>query len=203
MNRYQMTTGDAKNISQKYDSYVEARCTSYRESLSALNVNSSEYNDIFKNSIALGLSKNDIINRCVMNLELLLKGNVNNSDIEAKRDIWLSNTDSSVWNLSMSKNIKDLTTSVNKWIDNYTELSSRTYTGETTVSAFEDNSFNKNAGILQNSCATLTAPEWWAILLALFCFVLIILPWISTPKNLASVGGSGDEIIEMPDEDED
>lgn len=200
---YRTTTEDAKNLSQRYDSYVESRCASYRESLSALKVNSHEYNDIFKNSLALGLSKKDIINRCVVNLELLLKGNVNNSDIEAKRKIWLNNATSSIWNVSMPKNINDLTTSVNNWINNYSELSSRTYTGETIVCAFEDDSFNKNVGNLRTMCTTLTTPKWWAILLALFCFVLIILPWISTPKNMASVGGSGDEIIEMPDEDED
>lgn len=203
MNSYRMTTDDAKNMSQKYDSYVAERCASYRKSLSVLKINSPEYNEIFKNSLALGLSKNDIINRCALNLELLLKGNVNDSDIEAKRETWLSDTNSSIWNLSMPKNINDLTDSVNKWIDNYTELSSRTYTGEKNVHAFKDDSFNKNVGNLQDLCTTLTAPKWWAILLALFCFVLIILPWISTPKNMASVGDSDDEIIEMPDEDED
>ena len=93
-----------------------------------------------------------------------------------------------MWNINLPNNIQDVTTSVNQWLKNYEELSSKQYTLETSVQAFKDQEFNKNAEFLQEIGTTVTTPSLTSILLALLCFVFIILPWLVTPKNIASIG---------------
>ncbi len=201
-NTYVAAVEDAQNMGDKYDAYVNERCSSYATAIDKLSPSSSEYKALFSNSLALGYTKNVIADKCVENLRNLLKGSSDNGNLESKRSQWLENVSASVWNLSLPSNIRDITLSVNKWIDNYKELSNKRYTGEEGAFTFEDSSFNKNVSELQNLCTKISGPSILSILLALICYGLILLPWFITPKNIASVGDEFGDVVEMPDDDE-
>ncbi len=201
-NTYAAAVEDAQKMGEKYDAYVKERCTSYSTALRVLPASSADYKSLFSNSLSLGFTKDAVIAKCVDNLRNLLKGSNGSSDIMSKRSQWLENVSASVWNLSLPSNIRDITQSVNKWIDNYKELSSKRYTGEVEVLTFEDSSFNRNVSSLQELCTKISGPSILSIILALICYCLILLPWIITPKNIASVGGEFGDVVEMPDEDE-
>lgn len=201
-NTYAAAVADAQSLGEKYDAYVDERCSYYVASLKVLKASSPEYKTLFNNSIALGYAKDTIIDKCVNNLHNLLKGSTDSGDLETKREQWLSNISASVWNLSLPSNIRDITYTVNRWIDNYKELSSKRYTGEVNVQTFEETSFNENVAKLQSLCTIITWPSLLSIILAIISFGLILLPWIVTPKNIASIGGEFGEVVEMPDEEE-
>ena len=199
---YAAAIEDAQTLDENYDQYIKERCMAYSGELSSLNPASAEYNALFSNSIALGFSKDEVIYKCVSNLEKLLEGNQESENLMGKRDQWLKTGTASVWNLSLPANIRDFSTSVNQWIDNYTGLSMKSYTGETNVVPFEDNSFNKKMNALNAICTTIERPSLLAIILAIVCYFLILLPWIITPKNMASVGDDFDSVVEMPEDDD-
>lgn len=199
---YAAAVEDARTMNGKYDEYVGSRCEEYAASLSALPSSSSEYKAIFGNSMSLGFSQKEIVSKCVANLRKLLKGSSQAGELTAKRGRWLADASASVWNLSLPANIRDITSSVNRWLENYKELSGRTYTGETDARPYEDMSFNQNVSTLKSLCSGVKGPSMLAVILALACFALILLPWIITPKNIAAVGGDFDDVVLMPDDDE-
>ena len=199
---YQAAIDDASSLDDKYQEYVRNRCGNYEENLGLLQPSSKEYKLLFTNSLALGISKKDIISKCSTTLSNMLRGSNENGDLLSKRETWLKNASASVWNLNLPRNIRDVGSSVNQWIQNYQELSSVQYTGEIDIAPFEDISFNNNAKKLQDICTVISAPTILGILLAILCFVLILLPWIITPKNIASLGTDDKYTVEMPDDDE-
>lgn len=199
---YAAAIEDAHTLDESYNHYIKERCAAYSAELSSLNPASAEYLTLFSNSLTLGFSQDDIISKCVSNLEKLLGGSQENENLMGKRDQWLKTGTASVWNLSLPANIRDFSTSVNQWIDNYTGLSMKSYTGETNVVPFEDNSFNKKMNALNAICTTIERPSLLAIILAIVCYFLILLPWIITPKNMASVGDDFDSVVEMPEDDD-
>ncbi len=199
---YAAAVEDARTMDEKYDEYVRARCDGYAASLEALPPSSTEYKQIFGNSVSLGFTQKEVISKCVENLGKLLKGSSQSGELIKKRGRWLADASASVWNLSLPANIRDITSSVNRWLENYKELSVRTYTGETEVRPYEDTSFSKNVSTLESLCFGVKGPSVLAVVLALVCYALILLPWSITPKNIASVGGDFDDVVLMPDEDE-
>ena len=199
---YQAAINDASSLDDKYQEYVRNRCTNYEENLGLLQPSSKDYKLLFTNSLALGISKKEIISKCSTTLSNMLRGSNENGDLLSKRETWLKNASASVWNLNLPRNIRDVSSSVNQWIQNYQELSSVQYTGEIDIAPFEDISFNNNAKNLQDICTVISAPTILGILLAILCFVLILFPWIITPKNIASLGTDDKYTVEMPDDDE-
>lgn len=199
---YAAAVEDARTMDENYDEYVSARCDGYAASLYALPPSSPEYKAIFGNSVSLGFTQKEIVSKCVANLGKLLKGNNQAGELIEKRVRWLADASASVWNLSLPANIRDITSSVNRWLENYKELSVKTYTGESDARPYEDTSFNRNVSALESLCSSVKGPSVLAVILALVCYALILLPWIITPKNIASVGGDFDDVVLMPDEDE-
>ena len=199
---YSSAIVDAQDLSDKYDGYISVRCEQYENALRQMKAGGVEYNALFSRSLSLQIPKEEIISKCVLNLRNLLKGSNNDADLLLKREQWLQNESASIWNLNLPTNIRDITISVNRWLENYRELSSISYTGEVDTSPFEDSSFNDNINTLNTICKSIEFPSIWAILLAVISSVLILLPWIVTPKNMASVGGGFDDVVEMPEDDE-
>lgn len=199
---YAAAIDNAQSLDESYSQYVDERCLQYTDYLRSLNQTSSDYKALFSNSLSLGFSKEDVISKCTSNLKKLLTGSLENENLLSKRDQWLKNGTASVWNLSLPANIRDFSSSVNQWIDNYTGLSSKCYTGETNVAPFENSSFNESMKTLDSICTSIDRPSLLAIILAIVCFVMILLPWIITPKNMASVGDDFDAVVEMPEDDD-
>ena len=197
---YTQTIDDARKLDEKYRAYVDERCANYQTKIQNLRAGSSYYNKMIAKPSQLGYTKAQIAKRYSETMKSFLLGD-NMDELNEKRTQWLSQDTTTVWNINLPNNIQDVTTSVNQWLRNYEELSAKQYTLETSVQAFEDNEFNKNAEYLQNICTTVTTPSLMSILLALLCFIFIILPWLVTPKNIASIGDDNNYIVEMPDEE--
>ncbi|HBH09752.1 MAG TPA: hypothetical protein DDX40_10185 [Rikenellaceae bacterium] len=199
---YAAAVEDARTMDEKYDEYVRSRCEGYAASLYALPPSSPEYKAVFGNSMSLGFTKKEIVSKCVANLGKLLKGKNQAGELTEKRGRWLADASASVWNLSLPANIRDITSSVNLWLENYKKLSVKTYTGESGALPYKNTSFNRNISVLESLCSGVKGPSVLAVILAVVCYALILLPWIITPKNIASVGGDFDDVVLMPDEDE-
>ena len=197
---YTQTIDDARKLDEKYRAYVDERCAKYQAKIQNLKVGSSDYNKMIAKPSQLGYTKTQIAKRYYETMKNFLLGD-NMDELNEKRTQWLSQDTTTVWNINLPNNIQDVTSSVNQWLRNYEELSAKQYTLETSVQAFEDHEFNKNAESLQQICTTVTTPSLMSILLALLCFVFIILPWLVTPKNIASIGDDNNYIVEMPDEE--
>ena len=197
---YTQTIDDARKLDEKYRAYVDERCANYQTKIQNLRAGSRDYNKMIAKPSQLGYTKAQIAKRYSETMRSFLLGD-NMDELNEKRTQWLSQDTTTVWNINLPNNIQDVTTSVNQWLRNYEELSAKQYTLETSVQAFEDNEFNKNAEYLQNICTTVTTPSLMSILLALLCFIFIILPWLVTPKNIASIGDDNNYIVEMPDEE--
>lgn len=197
---YTQTIDDARKLDEKYRAYVDERCANYQTKIQNLRVGSSDYNKMIGKPSQLGYTKTQIAKRYSETMKNFLLGD-NMDELNEKRTQWLSQDTTTVWNINLPNNIQDVTSSVNQWLRNYEELSAKQYTLETSVQAFEDHEFNINAESLQQICTTVTTPSLMSILLALLCFVFIILPWLVTPKNIASIGDDNNYIVEMPDEE--
>lgn len=197
---YTQTIDDARQLDEKYRAYVDERCTNYQAKIKSLKVGSSDYKKMIAKPSQLGYTKVQIAKKYSETMKNFLLGN-NMDELKEKRMQWLSQDTTTVWNINLPNNIQDVTSSVNQWLRNYKELSAKQYTLEMSVQAFEDYEFNKNAESLQNICTTVTIPSLMSILLAILCFVFIILPWLVTPKNIASIGDDNNYIVEMPDEE--
>lgn len=197
---YTQTIDDARKLDEKYRAYVDERCVNYQTKIQNLKAGSSNYNKMIAKPSQLGYTKSQIAKRYSETMKSFLLGD-NMDELNEKRTQWLSQDTTTVWNINLPNNIQDVTTSVNQWLRNYKELSAKQYTLETSVHAFEDNEFNKNAESLQKICTTVTSPSLISILFAILCFALIILPWLVTPKNIASIGDDNNYIVEMPDEE--
>ena len=197
---YIQTIDDARKLDEKYRAYVDERCANYQTKIQNLKAGSSDYNKMITRPSQLGYTKTQIAKRYSETMKSFLLGD-NMDELNEKRTQWLSQDTTTVWNINLPNNIQDVTTSVNHWLRNYEALSAKQYTLETSVQAFEDREFNKNAESLQKICTTVTIPSLMSILLAIFSFALIILPWLVTPKNIASIGDDNNYIVEMPDEE--
>ena len=197
---YTQTIDDARKLDEKYRAYVDERCANYQTTIQNLRAGSSDYNKMIAKPSQLGYTKAQIAKRYSETMKNFLLGD-NMDELNEKRTQWLSQDTTTVWNINLPNNIQDVTSSVNQWLRNYEELSTKQYTLETSVQAFVDHEFNKNAESLQQICTAVTTPSWMSILLALLCFVFIILPWLVTPKNIASIGDDNNYIVEMPDEE--
>lgn len=197
---YTQTIDDARQLDEKYREYVENRSKAYRQTVNNLNLGSEAYADLISRPKELGFTKSQIASEYSEMLSKFLLGE-NMDELRDKRNVWLSQDTTTVWNINLPNNIQDVTSSVNKWLSNYEELSSTVYTAEENVVPFKDTEFNANADKLQNICTTISRPSLMSIGLALLCFFFIILPWIITPKNIASIGDDNNYIVEMPDEE--
>ena len=197
---YTQTIDDARKLDEKYRAYVDERCADYQVKIQNLQAGSSDYKKMIAKPSQLGYTKAQIARKYSETMKNFLLGD-NMDELNEKRTQWLSQDTTTVWNINLPNNIQDVTSSVNQWLKNYEELSSKQYTLETSVEAFKDQEFNKNAESLQEICTAVTTPSLTSILLALLCFIFIILPWLVTPKNIASIGDDNNYIVEMPDEE--
>lgn len=197
---YSETIDDARELDAKYRDYVDQRCQSYKTKINGLKVGTKGYIDMVAKPLSLGLSQASISEKYASRLKDFLLGD-NIDALSEKRTVWLSESTTTIWNINFPKNIQDVTFSVNSWLINYGELSQKQYSQESSYPKFEDESFNKNANKLQLLCTTIVPPSFIAILLAIVCCAIILLPWIVTSKDIAAIGDDNNYIVEMPEED--
>ena len=196
---YSETIDDARELDAKYREYVDQRCQKYKNTISGLKVGTKGYAEMIEKPHSLGLSQTSISEKYASRLKDFLLGE-NIDALSEKRTTWLSESATTIWNINLPKNIQDITSSVNSWLTNYGELSQKQYRQENNYPKFEDDSFNKNANKLQQLCTTIIPPSFIAILLAIVCCAIILLPWIFTSKDIAAIGDDNNYIVEMPEE---
>lgn len=197
---YTQTIDDARKLDEKYREYVAERSSNYRYQIKSLSPNTQNYNLMIAKSAQIGYNSQQIADKYQETMSKFLLG-ADIDELNTKRAEWLSENSTTVWNVNFPKNIQDVTSSVNKWLSNYKELSSKQFTLEKDYPCFEDTEFNTNAQKLQEICKTITKPSLLSISLAIVCFLFILLPWIITTKDIASVGEDNNYIVQMPEEE--
>ena len=195
---YSKTINDARELDTKYREYVDKRCLNYKSIINSIRVGNKDYTNLISKPLSLGMSRSKISEQYASRLKDFLLGE--NIDIlNEKRTLWLAEDSTTIWNVNLSNNIQDVTSSVNKWLTNYGELSSKQYILEKKYPQFADESFNENAKKLHTLCTTIESPSCFDVLLAVICGAIIILPWIVTSKDIASIGDDNNYTVEMPE----
>lgn len=185
--KMEQTMKSSEDLNSAYDRYVQQRLSSYRTTVSALAMspssNPSLYAQIFGDTPTAQASGK--VNSIVESLKskLLPPGSEN---IQQERQEWLKKvTDINVWNPLAASNIAKLNKQVNSWDENYKQLSSTIYAGEK-VEPFEYNDFQNSFQQLTESYEKFRKPNVTSLLVALFCFLVMLFPYFISRGSLAA-----------------
>lgn len=108
--------------------------------------------------------------------------------VVAERQQWIANAkEVRILNPMTPANINTVDRQVNGWLENYQALSSIRYKGEETHD-FEYSQFESKLKELTDTYTIFRFPSIWAILIAIACFGIMLLPYFLTEGDLAAAG---------------
>ncbi|MBR5102902.1 MAG: hypothetical protein IK092_07235 [Muribaculaceae bacterium] len=170
-----------------YDAYVEKRCDEYHNRLASLKVaqstNPTEYAEVI--GFAGGDSPVEKVQYLERGLEQALKGDSLEST-RVKKNEWAQEVRNfSMWNIATIANLNSLDEKMAQWRDRYAELS-RYRTRGVDYPEFTYNNYNTKTAELKAMITKVGGPGWVAILAALICFGLLLLPYFLTKRDLAA-----------------
>ena len=118
------------------------------------------------------------------------------TQITRERQQWLeSSADMSVLNLMLPANMAKISEEVTNWTQMYTNISDISYNGEH-AEPFRYPEFNTELAQLTRNYTTLHAPSVLAILVALLCFAIMLLPYMLTERDVAGRVSKGTSVYE-------
>lgn len=192
----QLTDGiyqSAIYLDNAYHKYADNRVKNYQRQLQAISNSRSSATEagpaerlLYEQSIkgADGGSDREKIHNLSNSLrDRLLPENA--GPIIVQRHKWLENIrDVNIWNPMTPANINRIDETVNKWLDNYRQLSLVSYLGERPDTFTYDN-FDDSITLLTDSYRKFHSPSFIAIVIALLCFGIMLLPYFTTEQSLA------------------
>lgn len=205
---------DKENISEKvneaceaaiamdeaYSNYVDQRLANYQDNLNLMvmgkDISPTEYNDCVAG--ATGDTDEEKIAALTKSLQMKLMPDTT-AAVVAERQKWITDAkEVKILNPLTPANINTVDQQVNGWLENYQDLSSVRYKGEETQ-GFEYTQFESKLKQLTDTYTKFKFPSIWAILIAIACFGIMLLPYFLTEGDLAAAGekkkkkkGSGD-----------
>lgn len=208
--------GDSKSVVEKvgtvcdtaiamdstYVKYVDNRITDYKENLHRIaegkNNRPSEYRDYLEG--AAGNSDDEKIESLASSLRKRLLPDTTATIVD-KRQEWLNEVkDVRIFNPLTAANICAIDSIVdgeNGWRHNYIELSSISYKGENdqSITPFDYPQFNSKIRELMSEYrfVPFRAPKFWAIVVALLCCFIMLLPFLAARKSRAGETDDDDE----------
>lgn len=180
-----MTT--AEELDSEYMAYAEERLDNYERRLESIsagkNIRPTDYEQYLGR--AGGSTDREKIHHLTNSLRMkLLPDSL--TDVQIERENWLMNASRmSVWNVMLPSNIAKINAEVSRWTDNYIRLSENTYEGEE-AAAFQYPQFKTSLQTLTDQYVKLHVPSLLAILLALLCFFIMLLPYWITERDAAA-----------------
>jgi len=176
----------AARVDAAYQSYADARLTAYKDNLSLIAkgkaINPSRYNEVMGG--ASGSSDATKIDNLARSLKTKLLPD-STEEIAAQRRRSLEKArDASVLNPLMPKNIAAIDSLTSGWVENYRTLSLVKYQGEE-AQPFTYDVVSSRLGLLTSSYREWRLPSAVAVIAALACFGIMLLPFFVTRRSLA------------------
>ena len=177
-------------MDEAYSQYVEQRITDYQDNLNLMvmgkNIRPTEYVECVAG--ATGNTDKEKIDALTKSLRMKLMPD-STAVVVAERQEWITNAkEVKILNPLTPANINIVDQQVNGWLDNYQELSSIRYKGEDTQ-GFEYSQFESKLKQLTDTYTKFRFPSIWAILIAIACFGIMLLPYFLAEGDLAAAGG--------------
>ncbi len=189
----------AGEMDEAYTKYAQKRISDYKNNLRSIanlkSTNRAAYDEAFGQ--AAGADDSQKINALAESLQAKLLP-LDAQQIVNERHEWLDKAkDLNVWNPMTASNINKLKDQMNTWSENYQQLSSVTYKGEKELK-FEYNEFDSKLNQLTDSYQEFRKPSGVAIIVAIVCFLIMLLPYFLAQGSLAATksGGNNASIYE-------
>lgn len=176
----------AQGLDNEYEHYTEQRLADYRQLLTDVSRNRSEHAAEYQRYLAGAAGNTD--ERKIENMVNSLRRKLvadSVSDIVKERQQWLeAAAGMSVWNLMLPSNMSKISEEVYNWTELYTEFSDFNYNGEH-AQPFEYQEFSTELDALTRNYSHLHMPSVLAIIIALLCFAIMLLPYLLTESDVA------------------
>lgn len=192
----------AQQMDEEYESYVKDRLAKYKTNLEIVAVGYGSGNvadTTYQNKVGNTNGSNDPakIKHLVNNLKReIMPAKLDKAKEE--RQEWLENaSDMSVWNVLLPKNLADIDENVTNWAEKYRETSDKIMDGEDpNTQPFEGENFSSDMSSLTRMYTKLDAPSPLSIVIALVCFLVMLLPYFMTQGDVAGARSKGKNIYE-------
>lgn len=187
----------AKKLDNSYLSYVDVRIEDYKETLRLVSrgkaIEPTVYQELMGN--AAGSNDSIKIEKLAGSLKRKLVTDSINDVIRMRQD-WIAKAEGmSVWNIKFPTNISQINEEVSNWSNNYSEISTVRYAGES-AETFEYEEFSSDLEELTDSYTKLHTPSLVAVLISLLCFFIMLLPYWLTEQDVAGRRSKGNSVYE-------
>lgn len=177
-------------MDEAYDNYVQQRLTNYQDNLNLIvmgkDISPTDYSECVAG--AAGDTDEEKIVALTKSLKMKLMPD-STAVIVAERQKWITNAkEVKILNPLTPANINTVDQQVNGWLENYQGLSSIRFKGEETQ-GFEYSQFESKLKQLTDTYTKFKFPSIWAVIIAIVCFGVMLLPYFLTEGDLAAVGG--------------
>lgn len=154
----------ASEFDKKYNDYVALRLDDFRGSL-------QPGDDLKAQSLQWRLCPDSI------------------ADIQRQRQNWVAGVgEMSIWNIRLPQNLQYMKECIDKWTENYKELSSFAFDNES-LQPFEYSAFNSSMDDLMNSIKH-AGYSFWALFVAILSALVMMLPyWLAVPVQTRKATG--------------
>lgn len=179
----------AGELDSSYINYANRRLNNYEDRLKLISkgkkIQPSVYSECLRG--AAGNSDDEKINSLVKSLKRkLLPDSIRAT--QAERRLWLEkSSEMSVWNVKLPSNIAKIAAEVERWTDNYGELSQIIYSGEN-AQPFTYEPFSTAIEELAANYTQFHRPNLISIIAAIICFAIMLLPYWLTEKSIIGSG---------------
>ena len=179
-------------MDEAYSNYVDQRLANYQDNLNLMvmgkDISPTEYSECVAG--ATGDTDEEKIEALTKSLRMKLMPD-STAIVVAERQRWITNAkEVKILNPLTPANINTVDKQVNGWLENYQELSSVRYKGEETQ-GFEYTQFESKLKQLTDTYTKFKFPSIWAVLIAIACFGIMLLPYFLTDRDIASTEDKG------------
>ena len=177
-------------MDEAYSHYVDQRIADYKDNLNLMvmgkDISPTEYAECVAG--ATGNTDEEKIEALTKSLRMKLMPD-STAVVVAERQEWITNAkEVKILNPLTPANINTVDQQVNGWLDNCQDLSSIRYKGEETQ-GFEYSQFESKLKQLTDTYTKFRFPSIWAILIAIACFGIMLLPYFLAEGDLAAAEG--------------
>ncbi len=181
----------AVSLDDTYKAYVDKRVADYKSSLELIskgkNSNPTQYKECIE-----GASGSDDKEK-IENLTKSLRNKLLPEDTQSVADVrhdWINQSNSIVvWNPLAPANIEKISDEVSGWTADYDSLSNIAYKGEETQ-PFLYKEFDNQLAQLTSTYREFHLPSILSVLITLVCFMIMLLPYFVTERDIASISDS-------------
>ena len=180
------TLNYAEGIDKAYKEYAKEREEKYayelEQAVAGRQSDAARYNEMIN---AYGDTDEQKMKNLKDYLHRNLYNGIDSVDAGARREWFRSASEMSVWNIQLPQNLNIIDTKVAEWEQAYRKNSSVETTG-VKYEPFKYEAYNSKTKDLRDMFTKLSYPTWWSVLAAVFCFLVMIMPYLLTSTSVIS-----------------